>query len=106
MTEKDITFFIKRNIGSPEKYHNFIGSNKYVQCAYLYFYKKHKYRNIERCVKMFTEAFSVKNWKKYESIGLDIGKKSGKLIFSTNEAIFEGLIDSFIIKKRKVLRNE
>lgn len=106
MTEKDITLFIKRNIGSPEEYHNFIGSNKYVQCAYLYFYKKHNTGNIERCVRMFMEAFSVKDWRKYEDIGLRIVKKANKLTFSTNEAIFEGLVDSFIIKKRNVLRNE
>jgi hypothetical protein len=52
------------------------------------------------------EAFSVKDCEKYEDIGLSI-MKANKLIFSTNEAIFEGLIDSFIINKRNnVLENE
>ena len=104
MTKRDIIHFIKTNIGDYKAYNSFIGSNKYVRCAYLYFYRKHNTGKIERCVKMFMEAFSVKDCKKYEDIGLRIVKK---LTFSTNEAIFEGLIDSFIINKRSnVLENE
>lgn len=107
MTKRDIIHFIKKNIGNYEEYKCFIGSNKYVQCAYLYFYKKQNTGNIERCVKMFIEAFCVKDWKKYKDIGFRIMKKAKKLRFSTNEAIFEGLIDSFIINKRNsVLVNE
>jgi hypothetical protein len=106
MTKRDIIHFIKTNIGNYKEYEHFIGSNKYVRCAYLYFYRKHNTENIEICVKMFMEAFSVKDCEKYEDIGLSI-MKANKLIFSTNEAIFEGLIDSFIINKRNnVLENE
>jgi hypothetical protein len=53
------------------------------------------------------EAFSVKDCKRYEDIGSRIVKKANKLTFSTNEAIFEGLIYSFIINKiNNVLENE
>jgi hypothetical protein len=107
MTKWDIIRFIKTNIGNYKEYEHFIGSNKYVRCAYLYFYKKQNTGNIERCVKMFMEAFSVKDCEKYEDIGLRIVKKANKLTFSTNETIFEGLIDSFIINKiNNVLENE
>lgn len=103
MTKEDIIRFIKRNIDNNRKYCNFIGSNKYVKCAYLYFYKKQNTGNIERCVKMFIEAFKVEDWRRYKDIGL---KKSNKSLLATNEAIFEGLIDTFIINKRNVLENE
>ena len=106
MTKRDIIHFIKSNIDNSKEYERFIGYNKYVQCAYFYFYKKHNTGNIESCIRMFVEAFSVKNWKKYEDIGLRVVKKANKLIFSTNEAIFEGLIYSFIINKKNVLVNE
>lgn len=103
MTKEDIIRFIKRNIGDCRAYNNFIGSNKYVQCAYLYFYKKQNTEKIERCVKMFMEAFEVKDWRRYKEIGF---KKSNKSLLATNEAIFEGLIDNFIIEKRNFLVNE
>jgi len=107
MTKRDIIHFIKTNIGDYKAYNSFIGSNKYVRCAYLYFYRKQNTGNIERCVKMFKEAFSVKDCKRYEDIGSRIVKKANKLTFSTNEAIFEGLIYSFIINKiNNVLENE
>ena len=107
MTKRDIIRFIKMNIDNYKEYEHFIGSNKYVRCAYLYFYTKQNTGNIERCVKMFMEAFSVEDCEKYEDIGLRVVKKANKLTFSTNEAIFEGLIYSFIINKiNNVLVNE
>lgn len=104
MTREDIILFIERNIGDSGAYNNFIGSNRYVRCAYLYFSEKHNTTNIRSCVKMFMEAFSVKNCSRYEDIGLGILRN--KIILSSSEAIFEGLIDSFIVRKRNVLENE